>query len=1003
VQTESPYHLSFQGSFAECLEAFMAEVLRVRRADPLTPIGALIGSHVLRRQIEERLTLRLGGVWGLHLLTFRDLASRLSRTAPRRPVPPLYQEALLARLLREAAGYFRPVGRFPGTAAAMRATFDDLEENGWDRWPAAAPRHGKLGEVGRLFDAYRTELTAAFYTPQDELRGAAARADDFVAAYGTDILHVVGIYDVNSLQERLLRRLAAGCEVRLFLPRLVVNTPFVEAAGVAPGERHAPAPGNVEISSCPSENAEAEQIIRRVLRFRRQGVAFHEMAVLLRHQEVYAEPLAEAALRAGVPLSFVAGLAPRRSLAVRLLLRLVELSGSPMRRTATMAFLAAVELPPGAEAAARWSRTQALWDRISRLARIKQAEDWSVRLSAWAARGERTESEKEAVGHLTEAVEALRQAFAEIADARTYARAAARLAALARQFIQADDSFEGVLEGLADLAALDRAGLAFTPEDFRRLAREAALAFREDAGQENGVAVIDWWTARGAGYRVVFLPGCVEAMIPQPARQDPILLDRERTELSRAVGGFRLPQTGERTAEELRLFDLTCRAAAERLVVTYPRLDATGRPRLPSHLLLALAERCLGRKLTGEQLIREKSLVEIVPAMPGAPADFAETLNDDERDFHALAALSAASPAAMVHYLSLVRPTAFGRVWRRQLHRWAERRLTTHEGLLAAGEARAQLRQWLQAKEHWSVSELEAYALCPRRYFYERVLRLAGPEDPELVLALPPDVRGALIHSILEQTAAEAAQLEPAARRRLVEDAYRRQTEENLTGGGLLDEVELERIDLGVQEMLAFAVRQSEGYRFQASEVPVTARLALGKDRLLRLHGRLDRMDRDGEGRERIVDYKTGRAKNSLTDAKLLDNSLNAGMTLQIPLYLLAVENGKKPGRHGAYWFLKDQYGELRPTAVSFFDDFFPAMEAVLQRLVEAMVADLGAGRFVPRPDVAGRLGNHYCANCPFTVVCDGRSRAMLATKKEAADLYSWLADLGRIDEPPEN
>lgn len=1007
MQQKKPYRLSFQGSFVECVEAFVKETVRVRRADPLTPIVALVGSHVLREQIEKRLTAELGGVLGVRLLTFRDLASRLGgaalRRAGRMPATRLYQEALLLRLLRESTGCFRSVGRFPGAAGAMLATFEDLEENGWDRWPDAAPRDGKLGEVGRLFAAYRAELTASFFTSQDELRTAAEGAGAFAAAYGASILQVVGIYDVNPLQERLLRRLAAAGEVRLYLPRLVVDTPFVAAVGVAPGEWHTPAPDSVSVCSCPSEVAEAEQIVRRALRFRRLGVAFHEMVVLLRHQEIYIELLAEAAGRAGVPLSFAAGLPPHRSLAVRMLLRLLELAGSPLRRSAVLAFLAAVDLPPDVVPPARWTKTQSQWDRISRQARVKQGGDWKLRLSAWAARPGRTEAEREAVDHLSEAVETLRLAYAEIAESRTYARAAARLAALARQFIRPESSLAEVLECLAELAALDRAGLAFELEEFRRRARQLILDFREEAGREDGLRVLDWWTARGSRFRVVFVPGCVESLIPQPARQDPILLDRERAELSRLIGEARLPLTGERAAEELRLFDLTCRAAAERLVLTFPRLDADDRPRLPSHLLLALADRLTGRKLSVGQFVREKSLVETVPAVAGAPGDFAEALDDNERDFHALAPLLNEQPAAAVRYLSLVRPTAFGRVWRRQLHRWAERRVTVHEGLIESAEAMAQLRQWLKDKAHWSVSELEDYGLCPRLYFFKRVLGLDRPDDPEIVLSLPPDVRGALIHSILEKTAAAAARLTPAARQQLVADAYRALAEENLTGGGLLDEVELERVDLSVKEMLAFAERQSGGYRLQASEAPVATRLALAGGRTLCLHGRLDRVDRDGEGRRRIVDYKTGKAKNKLTDKKLLDDSLNAGMTLQIPFYLVAVENGTEPGRHGAYWFLKDHAGELRPTAVCFSADFFREKHEALQRLMAAMVADLGAGRFVPRPDVAGAPGNGYCANCSFTVVCDGRSRAVLATKKDAAALYSWLPDLEGIDEPPED
>ena len=996
------FEWSFFDGFHACVDAFVAEVLARRGHGEREPIVALVGSNPLRRQLQELLYRRGGGVWGVWLPTFRDLAAALGRPAllrrSLRPVPPLYPHALLARLLRERAVYFAPVGRYDGSPEALLATFADLEEAGWSAWPLAAPGADKLGELAGLFDEYRRELTRDFFTPQDEMNEAIAEAGRFAARFGSGVLHVVGIYDVNALQQTLLTAIAQRATVRWWVPRVLTPPPFMQKAGLPPAEPWRPDPERLRVWSCPSETAEAETIGREARRLRRTGVAYHEMGVVLRHPDLYADLFAETCRRAGVPYRLAGGQTPLEAPAWRAVLRLLGLIGSPLGRTEVMAFLAAVELPE----ADAWRETQPLWDRVSRLARVKKGDDWLDRLEKLAAGDSVSDEERRAARALGEAFAFLRAALNELAAAADFRRATAALTRLIERFLKPDERRTELLARLAELETVDRAGLPFDVAYFRGRADELILGLKEEAGDDAGLAIVGWTAARGLRFRVVFVPGCVESQIPQPPRQDPFLLDRERLEICRLTGRPNaLPIAADRAAEEGRVFDIVCRAATERLVLTFPRLDpATGKPRLPSHLLLGLAGRALGETLTYDDLPRRSPLVEIVPAGRFAPVDPAAALDDDERDLGAMIELAKADPAAPIFYLRAARAASFERVWRRQQSRWADKFVTRHEGLCESAAARARLAAWAGDKDAWSVTELENYALCPRRFLLAQVLALRSPDDPELVVSLPADRRGRLFHRVLEKAAAAPGRLTPDELDRLIAAEYERLAADNLTGGGVLDEAERERLAAGIRALLAFAARQSEGYTVQSAERQLVAEIAIG-EQTVTLKGRLDRLDRDGAGGLRIVDYKTGKAKRHFDDKPPKNDDFNAGCTLQVPLYLLMMLSaGPEPAaiRRAAYWFLKNKDGEVDPTAVEMTADFVAGHGDELRQVIAGIVGGVGAGRFVPRSDLLKNDGNAYCGHCDFQVICDPRGRARLAAKP-IEPYCPWLRLVGRFDE----
>src|SRR4029077_9284565 len=97
--------------------------------------------------------------------------------------------------------------------------------------------------------------------------------------------------------------------------------------------------------------------------------------------------------------------------------------------------------------------------------------------------------------------------------------------------------------------------------------------------------------ARGRVFRVVFVPGLAERVVPQRPREDPLLLDEAR----QRIGAGLMDQEQRGNAERL-LLKIAIGAAGERLYLSYPRMDvAETRARVPSFYALDVMRAITGR------------------------------------------------------------------------------------------------------------------------------------------------------------------------------------------------------------------------------------------------------------------------------------------------------------------------------------------------------------------------------------------------------------------------
>ncbi|HEX9093837.1 MAG TPA: PD-(D/E)XK nuclease family protein [Coriobacteriia bacterium] len=420
---------------------------------------------------------------------------------------------------------------------------------------------------------------------------------------------------------------------------------------------------------------------------------------------------------------------------------------------------------------------------------------------------------------------------------------------------------------------------------------------------------------------------------------------------------------GERPTEQSQerlLFYNVCTRARERLVLVRRTADSDGNPLRPS-------------------VFWEEALDLYRPPLADADGQAeAALLSDSVR----LSDLDRAAPALAVG--------------RARLRARATHSAATTEGLVGAGGRglsgveRHELRDaetlaWLADREEFSATELEVYARCPYRWFYERVVRpasldvtfdaLRSGDLAHRVLArfyaevparlgaprVTPEVLGealALAGEVFERTAADPGVPAPAT---LAEEDELSQTRDRVRALVASDAHFLPGM------APAHAELRFGGAHHPGDGAEPAPAVDLGG---LRLRGSIDRIDA-GDAGLAVIDYKTG------TAPKLADFGPQG--ILQVPLYAaVASKLLGRPVVAGLYRSLKrgDARGFYRRdvleanglTSTDAVDDANAVDEIVGAALVTARAAADGirAGRIDAEPSRGGAC--EYCAAAP---VCE--------------------------------
>lgn len=852
----------------------------------------------------------------------------------------LLREAWAERIAADASGYLSRLEPGPGLFGALGETLDRLRRAGVsasDLDPEAfvSPRKGE--ETRALLAAYEdllderkladgaTYLRRALRT----LEGGEGRG--VAGGPGERILLVPDEVRLSPLEAELLRRWPARERWRLGwdgdrgvepgpsrAARRLADLPRFEGPAEAPRKagwlfraRELPpdASGEVEVRLALGTENELRGLLREVAA---GGASLDEVEILYTDPERHPAVIRSEAARFGVECTFGGGLPLRVTRPGQALLHflewqadgfddrhlrrlfragLVDFRGPEREREVSLLPEQAAELLREAQVGRGRGRYGPALERLR--ARARRAEREAKREGRWTE-ADRCRERVERIGEL----EGLLEELWQLAPHGPRAEVGA-VSGGAVRFLEGWVPGRGETEAAARSALLDllsavgeqveeEAPVAEVLRYLERSVREGKGAASEPRpGRLHAVPV-----ALGgySGRRVTAVVGLDEASFPGEGLEDPFLLDRERHGAAE-----RIPSSRRAPAE--RAYDLA-RAlgeGGERVLASASRW-AVGEDRelYPSAAFLRLFRLAAGRSDAG---FRE-CLEALAP--PEGPAPEAG------RAAAAVEAWLAPEVRRGKDYLERVtgRHPGVARGLEAERAR-SSPRFTVFDGRVPSGEGELDPR----AEKALSATRLETLVRSPHRYFLRYVLGLAPVEELEAEPDrwLTPAERGRLLHGLFHDFMVEVGGRgeRPDGERHLslvrriaearaertraeipppTEAAYRREKAAILTTAEIFLRDEADRAGEAEpwRHELRFGDPGAEGDEPPASASPVEVSLpGVGA---LPLRGSIDRVDRLGEGRFRIWDYKTG------TASRYSRASAFEGGHVQWLLYALALE-----------------------------------------------------------------------------------------------------------------
>jgi len=607
----------------------------------------------------------------------------------------------------------------------------------------------------------------------------------------------------------------------------------VAAAQDGDSGRVAPA-GDVVISEAYGQDAEAARIVCEVQEALASGVAAEKIAVIFRDPRPHLSSVRRALAEMDIATDFDVRQPFRETAFGRAMMLLLRFS---VDRTATTlsAFLQGGFSGTDIESA---HAIDAMWKRAGTCEGARLTRDLD-RLD-------------DGVKELVEGVLTCAAQRHDTAVAREWKRVAGRLIANAY----------GV-----DSPALDDSGLADAAahRSFCRAADELARAEVPDSSsaelllgalghahvpplvveRPGHVQVMDAQRARGRRFDIVVIGGLVAGEFPRRVSEDVLAVDDLAAALRRA--GVRMPL--ERTdAAERALFYLAITRARRRLVLSRQVADSDGRTLRASPFL---------EELLDPYRAADGSLDTALPRRVLTFADLGvhEAAPDSSRRAARSAALSGSDGGAD-----------------RPAHTRRAARQSTIED--------PAVREALERRTVFSVTELERYVRCPYSWFYERFVRPeALSEDREA------RTRGLLAHEAINRMFAEMRErgqlrvtcASASEWKAFGTQAVHRLAEERLDQSRLSEDLMGRQVAAMVERLVERDVDYLPGFETTHTE------WAFGFDDEpedfgeFALRGVIDRIDRAGDALA-VIDYKTGRATplNKFEDAGVLQAQLYA-------------------------------------------------------------------------------------------------------------------------------
>jgi len=853
-----------------------------------------------------------GAVLGATVTNFAGLVRTVTAAAGGPPgvelTPAQRQGALAAAVaeLHDRLGPLRASARRPGFARALGRLLDELQGAGLepaDVEAAAGTLEGSayLGDVAALFAGYaRVRDDLGRVDAHGVAREAIRLLRESGALWRRRPVFVYGFDDLTPNQLDLIAALAEAAEVTVAVPfeegnaalaargELLRGLAQIEIGsvtetgpdagntdsgllfhlersfGAVEPPRMAP-DGTLAVLRCAGERGEAEAIGAAVARLLAAGADPEQVAIVVRDAARRGPLLASVLDAYGIHTALDADVGVARTAVGGALVALLEAELGAGRAADLLRYMRGPSgLPAGRV------------DWFERAVRRERARSAAAALRLWERRH----------GEPPEDLAALRRAGR---DPAALARAAAGVATAMAARVQrrpgqaeSDPAAElearaggAIANALEERAALD--GLAPAP---RSLAEAlAALSVRAWTGPATGrVRIGGPDRLRAARFDHVFVASLQDGEFPRrEGRADPFLSEAQRRELG-------LPPRRDSEAEERYFFHAALALPRRTLVLSCRDCDENGAAEAPSPFLDDVRRLLDPPPPTGgeddplaAELTSRRDLAQVVHRIAAAPSEGELA--------RAIAARAHGEDGAALLARAAAPAERAGRIAERLARAAAAERATRAPGPLA----NPAVLERLAAVPAYGGTTLEGFDVCSYRWFVNHELR---PErlDP----APDPLVQGGIMHAAIERLYREPPGPDPLPRPATLGAWVGR-------GRELVGEVAAAR-GLGEHPVERAIVRRVEGLlaRFLAEEAeregrfrPWLLEAGFGEGEEAErpaleidgwgLHGAIDRVDRDGDGRALVVDYKLA---SSVTPRAKLEEEAK----LQLQLYLIAVE-----------------------------------------------------------------------------------------------------------------
>ena len=995
-------------------------LVRLLVADPqsIRPRWAVLPDRTQVSTFRRRIA-RAGGALGVSVGTFGDLYQEILARAgqPVAVTPGPARQRILRLALRQLETsqklpFYHPIVGTPGFLTAVGEVIAELKRARVAPGALEELELPNMREIGLVYEEFQKRLQSIPWTDREGLNGLAIEAlgDDPALLADMPLIAVDGFDSFDNAQLEALAALAGQVErlvvalpgshesdraafrrfgrplarLREALPEAVLEelehpnklpAPLLqleaglfepEVAHAKNGFKKIEARGVIEMIEARSPADEAREALRWIkARLVRNGMALEDCAVIAPDATRYGPLLRRAAAEFGLHLRFTHGKPLSMAPSVSALMDLLELSRSDWPRRLTLQIvrspyfnLTEWELEPGdalkldaASHAGQVVEGLDQWEQA--LTQLMQAEPseiedgdlppFSVPKGESAARllsglqGLAVRLTPAAARPTSRWVEWLENLFDELEfpertkDERDHPA-----------FLRLRETLRALVLGEIAAGEMELTYGEFLDE--LHTAVEAATYREGRKLYEPAVNVMGPLEARGGRYQAVVVMGLSEGLIPVVEREDPFLDEATRAALG-LESRLGLEQGG--------LFYQSVTRADSNLLLTRPYLADDGEAWEASPFWRTV-ERMLAEK---PRRIR-----------PEAPRPLQEAGSPQELIFWGVR--RGGMPASLLK--------SHKERWEQLQHaqqillaRSASEPAGPYEGDLAA--QRGELAGNFGPEYLWSPSRLESYGACPHMFYTSYLLGLEAREPP--TAGLDAKQLGLILHEVLEEVygaAEDPADLDSVLEtlERIVDPIMDRAPNRYGFRPTPLWEIERNQHKEALRETVRALSEVGEGWRPAEFEMRfgfdpnAPLELAVG-GKTIRVRGMIDRLDRRGDGRLRVIDYKTGTGRLNVKE-------LDEGRRIQLPLYALAAQEALELGEvvEGFYWaILAAKRSSLRLSNYRSTEEGGgvgpEAAYDTARRHVSRIVEGVSSGHFEPIPPPGG------CPSyCPAAAWC---------------------------------